>query len=82
NNTAWSDLLEKIKANGVEQVSLFVTDGFKGLDQIIYQNFPLAKQQRCLVHISRNIGNRVKLVDRKDILEDFKMLHKCENRSQ
>lgn len=82
NNTAWSDLLEKIKANGVKQVSLFVTDGFKGLDQIIYQNFPLAKQQRCLVHISRNIGNRVKLVDRKDILEDFKMLHKCENRSQ
>ncbi|NYS36772.1 transposase, partial [Streptococcus danieliae] len=49
----------------------FVTDGFKGLDQIIYQNFPLAKQQRCLVHISRNIVNRVKLVDRKDILEDF-----------
>lgn len=81
NNTAWSDLLEKIKSNGVKQVSLFVTDGFKGLDQIIYQNFPLAKQQRCLVHISRNIANRVKLADRKSILGDFKRLHQCENLS-
>lgn len=32
NNSAWSDLLERIKTNGVKQVSLFVTDGFKGLD--------------------------------------------------
>lgn len=82
NNSAWSDLLERIKTNGVKQVSLFVTDGFKGLDQIIYQHFPLAKQQRCLVHIARNIANRVKIADRPDILKDFKLLHKCENLSQ
>ncbi|EPU21741.1 hypothetical protein SAG0135_04120, partial [Streptococcus agalactiae LMG 14609] len=57
NNASWSDLLERLKGQGVQQVSLVVTDGFNGLDQLIQQAFPMAKQQRCLVHIGRNIAS-------------------------
>ena len=53
NNASWSTLLDKLQNQGIQQVSLVVTNGFKGLDQIISQAYPLAKQQRCLIHISQ-----------------------------
>ena len=60
-------------------VSLVVTDGFKGLEQIISQAYPLAKQQRCLIHISRNLASKVKRADRAVILEQFKTIYRAEN---
>ncbi|MCC9888066.1 IS256-like element ISSag11 family transposase [Streptococcus agalactiae] len=79
NNASWSDLLERLKGQGVQQVSLVVTDGFNGLDQLIQQAFPMAKQQRCLVHIGRNIASKVKRADRALILEQFKTIYRAIN---
>lgn len=56
-----------------------MTDGFKGLEQIISRAYPLAKQQRCLIHISRNLASKVKRSDRAVILEQFKMIYRAEN---
>ncbi len=56
-----------------------MTDGFKGLEQIISQAYPLAKQQRCLIHISRNLASKVKRADRAVILEQFKTIYHAEN---
>ena len=56
-----------------------MTDGFKGLEQIINQAYPLAKQQRCLIHISRNLASKVKRADRAVILEQFKAIYRAEN---
>lgn len=77
NNVSWSDLLEKLKHQGLQQVSLVVTDGFNGLDQLLQQAFPMAKHQRCLVHIGRNIASKVKRVDRASILEHFKTIYRA-----
>ncbi|MGY3781998.1 transposase, partial [Streptococcus gallolyticus] len=46
NNVYWSELLGKLQNQGLKQVSIVVTDGFNGLDQIIQQAYPMAKQQR------------------------------------
>lgn len=78
NNASWSDLLDRLHTQGIQQVSLVVTDGFKGLDQMISQFYPLAKQQRCLIHIGRNIASKVKRADRAPILEQFKTIY-CSN---
>ena len=43
NNASWSTLLDKLQNQGIQQVSLVVTDGFKGLEQMISQSYPLAK---------------------------------------
>ena len=51
----------------------------KGLEQIISQAYPLAKQQRCLIHISRNLASKVKRSDRAVILEQFKTIYRAEN---
>jgi len=56
-----------------------VTDGFKGLEQMISQAYPLAKQQRYLIHISRNLSSKVKRADRAVILEQFKTIYRAEN---
>ena len=56
-----------------------MTDGFKGLEQMISQAYTLAKQQRCLIHISRNLASKVKRADRAVILEQFKTIYRAEN---
>ncbi|MCE2116166.1 transposase, partial [Streptococcus thermophilus] len=42
NNASWSTLLDKLQNQGIQPVSLVVTDGFKGLEEIINQAYPLA----------------------------------------
>ena len=56
-----------------------MTDGFKGLEQIISQAYSLAKPQRCLIYISRNLASKVKRADRAVILEQFKTIYRAEN---
>ena len=56
-----------------------MTDVVKGLEQIISQAYSLAKQQRCLIHISRNLRSKVELADRAVILEQFKTIYRTEN---
>lgn len=77
NNASWSDLLNRLQRQGVQQVSLVVTDGFNGLEKVIQHVYPLAKQQRCLVHISRNIASKVKRADRALIIEQFKQVYRA-----
>ena len=79
NNDSWSTLLDKLQKQGIQQVSHVATDCFKGLEQMISQAYPLAKQQRCLIHISRNLASRVKRSDRAVILGQFKMIYRAEN---
>lgn len=71
----WKELLEDFKSRGLESVSLFCTDGLAGMEEVIEQTFPAAKIQRCLVHISRNIAAKVRVTDRKEILDDFKEVY-------
>lgn len=71
----WKELLEDFKSRGLESVSLFCTDGLTGMEEVIEQTFPAAKIQRCLVHISRNIAAKVRVTDRKEILDDFKEVY-------
>lgn len=41
--------------------------------------FPKAKYQVCLVHVSRNIMHKVRVEDRKEVCEDFKMIHQAKD---
>ena len=71
--------LDKFQNQGIQQVSLVVTDAFKGLEQMISQAYPFAKQQRCFIHISRNLASKVKQSDRTVILKRFKTFYRAEN---
>lgn len=68
----WKELLLDLKQRGTEAVSLFCTDGLHGMKEAVQESFPYSRFQRCLLHVSRNIASKVRVSDRKEILNDFK----------
>jgi len=69
----WGLLLRDLKEKrGVEEVTLFVADGLIGLENEAMKVFPSAKFQKCAVHKMRNILNKVKPKDKKEVSEDMK----------
>ncbi len=74
-SSSWGDFLERLKARGIGDPKLFITDGLQGMPEAIAASFPAAKQQRCLVHIQRSISKAVRVKDRKEIAEDFKSVY-------
>lgn len=77
--TIWDELLYDIKQRGVQTVNLFVTDGLSGMVQAIEKNFPMARIQRCLVHVQRNIYAKARVKDRKEVMEDFKAVYNAKD---
>ncbi|MGV0030600.1 IS256 family transposase [Latilactobacillus curvatus] len=76
----WTELLGTLIKQGVKDVLLFVADGLVGLDENLNRHFPKAKRQRCLVHVGRNLMNKVRVKDRKAVISDFKQVHRAANR--
>lgn len=69
-------MIANFKERGLEQVGLFLSDGFVGIKDMLKQYYPKSKFQRCLVHVMRNIKVKVRVSDRKEVLDDFKKVHK------
>lgn len=75
----WEEVLLDLKERGVEEVLLFISDGLKGITDRIFAVFPDAQYQACCVHLSRGIRHKVRVTDRKEILDDFKSVYRAEN---
>ena len=78
----WKELLLDLKARGLKTASLFCTDGLAGFTNVVEDLFENPKIQRCLVHVSRNIAAKVRVKDRKTILEDFKTVYNKETKAE
>lgn len=79
NLEVWSEMIADFKERGLEQVELFLSDGFVGIKDMLKQYYPKSKFQRCLIHIMRNISQKVRVTDRAEILNAFKQVHKQTN---
>lgn len=55
NQHAWEDLLADLKARGLTQVDLWITDGHQAMINAIKSQFPESKRQRCVVHKMENV---------------------------
>ncbi len=51
----WSNFLTHLKARGLKDSQLFITDKCIGLVESIKEFFPKARWQRCVVHYYRNV---------------------------
>ncbi|AQR54187.1 hypothetical protein BTI23_04380 [Lactobacillus delbrueckii subsp. bulgaricus] len=60
----WGEMISNFKERGLEQVELFLSDGFVGIKDMLKQYYPKSKFQRCLV--MRNIKGKVRVSDRKE----------------
>jgi len=79
--SAWESLLSDLQSRGLLRPLLFVTDGLKGIEDVILKVYPKVDIQRCLVHVMRNIAWKVKVSHRESILNDFKQIHKQADRT-
>lgn len=59
NQGAWENLLSDIKARGVQEVGLWITDGHQAMLNAIALKFPSAARQRCIKHKMEHILSHV-----------------------
>lgn len=76
--SGWQEVLNDIKKRGVKEVLLFVADGLKALETSIYNVYPGSYFQKCVVHLKRNILNKVRAKDKDEIALDLKEVFKIE----
>jgi transposase-like protein len=71
----WEIVLSDLRARGVEESLLFVTDGLVGIKDSISNVYPKARHQSCWVHLSRNVAHAVRVKDRSEVLNDLKTVY-------
>ena len=55
NEQAWKDLFDDLKARGVKEISLWVSDGNQAMLNAIAVKFGTAPRQRCVMHKMDNV---------------------------
>ena len=81
NVEVWTEMLQNMRSRGLKQVELFLSDGVVGMKTALAKTYPKAHFQRCLVHVMRNICNKVRVDDRETIMNDFKQIHRQPNKT-
>ena len=81
----WGEYLTKLRARGVEQIDLIVADGLPHFADEAKKHYPEADIQRCVVHLQRNILNKIRprdktafALDLKEIFNNFEDRHRQE----
>lgn len=68
----WGEYLTKLQERGVEQIDLIVADGLTGFADAAARAYPCSKLQRCVVHLQRNILNKVRPKDKEELAAGLK----------
>ncbi len=68
----WGEYLLKLSERGVDQVDLIVVDGIQHFDNEAIKVYPEADIQRCVVHLQRNMLNKIRPKDKEDFSIDLK----------
>ena len=78
----WMSVLTDLKARGVEDILITVTDNLNGFTQTIRAVFPQSTTQICVVHQIRNSCRYVVWKDLKEFTSDMKEIYTSVNRDQ
>jgi transposase-like protein len=82
NQGAWEDLLEQLKARGVQQVDLWITDGNQAMLTAVQRKFPTAARQRCAKHKMDNVLSYVPDKQRDVVEPELRAIFYQSNRAQ
>lgn len=82
NQQAWEQLLDDLKARGVEQVDLWITDGNRAMLNAVETKFPTAQRQRCLKHKLENILGYVPQKQREQVAPELRAIFYQDSRAQ
>lgn len=76
----WQGVLTDLKARGVQDILITVTDNLNGFTQSIKNVFPNADTQICVVHQIRNSARYVVWKDKKAFTADMKHIYNAPNK--
>ena len=71
----WMSVLTDLKARGVEDILITVTDNLNGFSSTIESVFPNSNKQICVVHQVRNSARYVVWKDKKEFAHDMKLIY-------
>lgn len=72
----WGCLLHDLRARGVQQVDLIITDGYEGILAALREQFPATPRQRCIVHKQRNVMNTIPKREREQVAAELSEIWK------
>ena len=70
----WLEFLRSIKARGLEEVKLVISDAHSGLVSALSQALSGAAWQRCTVHFMRNVLSQIAHKDKKQVADALKLI--------
>lgn len=70
--SGWQEVLMDIKQRGVKKIGLIISDNLTGLDKVIPLIYRKTAHQKCVVHLKRNILNKVASKHKEEVAEDLK----------
>jgi len=76
----WMSVLTDIKARGVNDILITVTDNLNGFTDTIKNVFPSSDTQICVVHQIRNSAKYVVWKDKKEFTKDMRYIYTAPNR--
>ncbi len=76
----WREVFKDIKRRGVSKILMIIADGIQYLENVVREEFPGTKLQKCLVHKIRSIILKVRNIHKEEIAKDFKSAFKLEDR--
>jgi putative transposase len=74
NEQAWKDLFDDLKARGVKEIGLWVSDGNKAMLNAIAAKFGTAARQRCVMHKMDNVLSYIPTKQQEQIKPELRAL--------
>jgi putative transposase len=71
-SSRWGEYLAKLNQRGINQIDLIVADGLVGFSDVARIHYPEARIQRCVVHLARNMLNKIRPRDKEEFSYDLK----------
>jgi transposase-like protein len=78
---SWLSFFQWLKSRGLDGVQLIVGDKCLGMLEAVYEIFPNAKYQRCVVHFYRNVFSAVPRTKVKLVAKMLKAIHAQESKA-
>jgi transposase-like protein len=82
NKMAWLDLMDDLKARGLEKVHLWASDGNQATIGAIAQKFPDSRRQRCVKHKMENVLSYVPKKQQEQVRAELKAIFYQPNRQK
>ncbi|MEJ5312544.1 MAG: IS256 family transposase [Anaerolineae bacterium] len=82
NQTAWADLLDSLKARGLQKVDLWITDGNQAMLNAIQTKFPDSARQRCIKHKMENVLSYVPEKQQEAVAGELRAIFYQDNRAK